>query len=79
MLRFADGRQDGAVSPDGKVAGCYVHGLFASDAQRASWLTRLGGTSAGYNYESGIDDVLDGFAAHLENHMDVERLLRMAR
>ena len=79
MLRFDDGRQDGAISPDGKVAGCYVHGLFAGDAQRASWLARLGGISAGHNYESGIDEVLDGLASHLENHMDVERLLRMAR
>ena len=29
VLRFADGRSDGATSADGRVSGCYVHGLFA--------------------------------------------------
>ena len=28
---------DGATSPDGRVQGTYVHGLFASDAFRAAW------------------------------------------
>ncbi len=79
LLRFDDGRRDGAISADGKIAGCYVHGLFACDAQRASWLTRLGGVAAAHSYENGIDDVLDRLATHLESHMDVERLLRMAR
>ena len=37
------GRADGAVSADGKVMGCYLHGLFASDAFRAAFLERLGG------------------------------------
>ena len=35
LVRFSDGRVDGAVSPDGRVAGTYVHGLFADDRQRA--------------------------------------------
>ena len=43
LLRFADGRVDGAVSADGRVAGAYVHGLFANDRQRAAWLASLGG------------------------------------
>jgi adenosylcobyric acid synthase len=33
LLAFADGRRDGATSADGRVAGCYVHGLFAADRQ----------------------------------------------
>ena len=37
-----DGRPDGAVSPDGRVAGCYLHGLFAADAFRRAFLARLG-------------------------------------
>ncbi len=38
FLRFEDGCPEGAVSADGRVAGCYVHGLFASDAFRRAWL-----------------------------------------
>src|SRR3546814_13129576 len=35
------GRREGAVSADGKAAGCYLHGLFAADAFRAAFLGRL--------------------------------------
>ena len=42
LLRFADGRLDGATSASGLIAGAYVHGLFADDRQRAAWLGSLG-------------------------------------
>ena len=42
LLRFADGRVDGAVSADGRVRGTYVHGLFADDRQRAALLAWIG-------------------------------------
>ena len=34
VLRFADGRSDGAMSADRRVRGVYVHGLFADARQR---------------------------------------------
>ncbi len=79
MLRMADGRIEGACSADGLVAGCYVHGLFAHDAQRGAWLTRLGGVPSGRCYEADEEAVLDRLAAHLELHIDVDRLLSLAR
>ncbi|MCJ2109883.1 cobyric acid synthase [Methylobacterium sp. E-025] len=79
LLRLADGRADGAVSADGLVSGTYVHGLFADDRQRAAWLARLGARSDGASYEAGIERVLDALAAHLEQHVDCDRLLAMAR
>jgi adenosylcobyric acid synthase len=79
LLRMADGRADGAVSADGLVSGCYVHGLFAHDAQRAAWLRRLGAAPAPRRHEAEIEATLDALAAHLELHMDVERLLSLAR
>ena len=42
LLRFEDGCPEGAVSADGRVAGCYVHGLFTSDAFRRAWLASFG-------------------------------------
>ncbi|MFN0219601.1 MAG: cobyric acid synthase [Hyphomicrobium sp.] len=78
-LRFADGRTDGATSADGRVAGCYVHGLFAADAARAALLAEFGAVASGESYEAMIDDVLDRFAEHLEAHIDVAALLTLAR
>ncbi len=33
---------EGAMSADGKIWGCYFHGLFANDAFRGAWLSSLG-------------------------------------
>jgi adenosylcobyric acid synthase len=33
---------DGAASEDGKVWGCYIHGLFVNDNLRRAWLADLG-------------------------------------
>jgi len=79
LLRMADGRADGAVSVDGLVAGCYVHGLFADDAQRAAWLRLSGAAPAPRRHEAEIEATLDALAAHLERHIDVARLLALAR
>jgi adenosylcobyric acid synthase len=78
MLRLA-GRDDGAVSADGLVAGCYLHGLFASDPFRRSFLARLGATSDGLAYEHQIEVTLDALADHLERHVDLSALLAAAR
>jgi adenosylcobyric acid synthase len=56
-----------------------VHGLFADDRQRAAWIARLGGRPAGFSYEHGLEKTLDDLADHLEAHLDIDRLLRIAR
>ena len=79
MLAF-DGRSEGAVSADGRIGGCYVHGLFAQDGYRHALLSRLSRRMpSGLRYESEIDAVLDGLADHLEAHMPLDRLLAIAR
>ena len=79
LLRMDDGRAEGAVSADGLVAGCYVHGLFGHDGQRAAWLRRLGAEPAGRNHEAQVEATLDALAKHLERHIDVDALLSLAR
>ena len=79
LVRFSDGRSDGAVSADGRVAGTYLHGFFADDAQRRAWIERLGGTASPHSHEAEIQRTLDALADHLEAHIDVDRLLRLAR
>lgn len=78
MLTFDDGRDDGAVSGDGRVSGTYVHGLFAGDACRAAWLAGFGAAST-IKHGAAVEAALDALAAHLETHMDVGRLVGLAR
>jgi adenosylcobyric acid synthase len=79
LVRFRDGRADGAISADGRTAGTYVHGFFADDAQRRAWIERLGGAPSLHSHDAEIEATLDALAAHLEAHIDVDRLLRVAR
>ncbi|HWB50908.1 MAG TPA: cobyric acid synthase [Stellaceae bacterium] len=78
MLRLGE-RADGAVSADGKVAGCYLHGLFAGDAFRAAFLSGFGGAPGGLAYEAMVDATLDRLADHLEASLDLDALLAAAR
>jgi adenosylcobyric acid synthase len=61
------------------VVGTYVHGLFAHDRQRAAWLQRFAAGAAGVAYDDVVERVLDGLAAHLARHLDLDRLLKLAR
>jgi adenosylcobyric acid synthase len=74
-----DGRPDGAVSPDGRIMGCYVHGLFAADGFRHAFLARLKNRApSGIVFEQQIDATLDALADHLEAHVDLDGLLAVA-
>jgi len=73
-------RTDGAVSRDGRVMAGYLHGIFASDDFRHAFLSRLrDGRASEIDYAARVDTALDGLAAHLEQHMDLDGLLALAR
>jgi adenosylcobyric acid synthase len=78
FAQLADGSDEGAISADGRVIGTYVHGLFADDRQRAAWLARFGG-AANMTYDALVDATLDDLAAHLAAHLDLDRLLTLAK
>ncbi|HWD59891.1 MAG TPA: cobyric acid synthase CobQ, partial [Stellaceae bacterium] len=78
MLRLGD-RTDGAVSADGRVAGCYLHGLFAGDEFRRTFLAGLGAAPSALAYEASVDATLDRLAEHLAAHLDLDRILAAAR
>ncbi|MGB6538829.1 MAG: cobyric acid synthase [Xanthobacteraceae bacterium] len=79
FARLANGAPEGAVSADGRVIGTYVHGLFAGDRQRAAWLARFCAAPAGIAHDKRIEQTLDALAAHLAAHLDLSRLLTLAR
>jgi adenosylcobyric acid synthase len=74
LLDLGD-RVDGARSPDGRVSGTYVHGLFASDEFRRAFLSLA---DSGVDYETDVEAALDALAEHVEAHVDVDGLLKIA-
>jgi adenosylcobyric acid synthase len=79
FAHFTDGSPEGAVSSDGRVMGTYIHGLFGDDRQRSAWLSRLGAGETTISYEASVDETLDRLATHLAAHIDLDRLLTLAR
>ena len=77
MLTIGD-RPDGAASCDRRVRGTYVHGLFSSDEFRRAWLAQFAVASQ-LAYEERIEQALDALADHLEAHLDVDRIVAIAR
>jgi adenosylcobyric acid synthase len=79
FARLDNGAPDGAISADDRVFGTYIHGLFADDHQRAAWLNRLSAGPSAIAYDDLIERTLDRLAAHLAAHLDLDRLLSLAR
>ncbi len=72
------GEPDGAISASGQVMGTYLHGCFGSDSFRAAFLKSLGAAASDLRFDDLIERTLDGLAAHLEAHLDLDRLLALA-
>ena len=75
-LLTLDGRPDGAVSEDGRVAGKYLHGLFHNDGFRSALLRALGGGAAGTERTSILarEHSFQRLAATVREHIDLVRV-----
>jgi adenosylcobyric acid synthase len=78
MLELA-GHDQGAVSGNGRISGCYIHGLLTDDRQRRAWLERLNAPASDLDYEADVEATLELLADHVEKHVDCDRLLALAR
>jgi len=69
---------DGAVTRDGRIFGSYLHGIFANGSFRAAFLNKLR-RRKGLPERAAAepDDPYDKLAAHLEQNLDMERLLKI--
>lgn len=74
-----DGQPEGAGSPDGRVQGTYLHGMFAADGFRAAFLRGMGAAASALSYGAEVEACLDRLAAHMEAHIDIAGLLALAR
>jgi adenosylcobyric acid synthase len=67
---------DGAISADGRIWGCYLHGIFANEAFRHAWLGSLGWQAAEHaTSQAGLlDRSLEALADAVEQALDMDRL-----
>lgn len=65
---------DGGVSSNGKVWGCYLHGLFANDSFRHAWLKSLGWTGQITSQAERFERSLEALADAVENSLDMKKL-----
>ena len=78
VLRLAHG-PDGARSHGGRISGVHMHGLFADDGYRRSWLARLGARPRrDLEFEHGVETALDEVATALERSLDTDTLFQAA-
>ena len=71
-------RPEGAMSVNGQIQGCYIHGLFAADGFRHAFITALGGPQSTQIYDNSIEQTLDALADHIAQFVDCEALLKIA-
>lgn len=77
-LLHVEGRDEGAASPDGRVQGTYLHGLFTDDAFRRAYLAGFGLAST-LAYEAQVERALEALADHVEAHLDMDAIIAIAR
>lgn len=65
---------DGAVSADGRIWGCYVHGLFENTQLRRAWLTSLGWGNREDETQSARPDPFEALADAVESALDMPQL-----
>jgi adenosylcobyric acid synthase len=77
------GLPDGAASDDGRVWGCYLHGLFANNGLRRAWLDSLRRDGAAPTTTTGggasLEESLGRLADAVEAALDMERLEAIIR
>ena len=81
-LLSLDGRPDGAVSSDGRIAGTYLHGLLHNDGVRAALLRALGRShdgAAGMAFAERREAAFDRLAAVVREHVDMQRVEALPR
>ena len=65
---------DGAASVDGRVWGCYLHGLFQNESLRRAWLTDLGWAGPATNGAAAPLSAFDRLADIVEAAVDMPYL-----
>lgn len=81
FVRLEDGREDGAVSEDGRVMGSYLHGLFDNDGLRNALIEKLTGRkseAAEKSFRDFKEEQYDLLADTFEEFVDTDALFQIA-
>jgi adenosylcobyric acid synthase len=79
-----EGRPEGASSPDGRIIGSYVHGIFADNGFRTAFLADLAARRnksielGMIDFAGNVDAILDQLASHMARHLDMDALAELA-
>lgn len=67
---------DGMVAAEGRIWGCYLHGLFDNLSLRRTWLRSLGWreSASAAPAPTGLEAAMDHLADHVEASLDVNQL-----
>jgi adenosylcobyric acid synthase len=67
---------DGMVAAEGRIWGCYLHGLFDNASLRRTWLRSLGWceSASATHAPTSLEAAMDHLADHVEASLDVSQL-----
>ncbi|USG62304.1 cobyric acid synthase [Sneathiella marina] len=78
MIQLSSG-DDGAISADNRLMGCYLHGIFANNEFRHKFINRFKlRKEKTDNFELVIENSLDNLSAHMEQFLDLDQMLEVA-
>jgi adenosylcobyric acid synthase len=58
------------------IYGTFIHGMFESDALRYKIFSEINSHYRGYDFQKFKADAIDGFAQHIEQHIDMKQVLK---
>ncbi len=69
---------DGAINQDGRIWGCYMHGIFANDAFRRAWLRSLGWELGSHLNADRLQVMeIDRMSTIVESNLDMKTIDRI--
>ena len=81
LFKLGDGSVDGAISPDSRVWGTYLHGIFDISALRCAFLNQAARLrNKDLHYETSLNKAefreqeFDKLADHFRKHLDIKRI-----
>jgi adenosylcobyric acid synthase len=77
FVTLESGASDGSVSPNGRVWGTYLHGIFGSDEFRWKWLEGFGLKAQRRRAAEAVERSLERLADVVEQSLDMKKIFEM--